>query len=421
MHILQPPLLSYNEFFHLDEHDRLHMVLQAINAEDLLKVLDDEHQLGNVQYKARSLWSCLIAGVVYQIPEIAELRRNLSSNPYLRFVCGISASRIPSQSTFSRFLGRLARHQDLLQACIDDLVRRFACLAPGFGQTVAVDSTDVVAYSRGPKQGAADPDARWGVKGSKEGQSKGKVGRSFHKDNKYHWFGYKLHLLVDALYEIPIGFEVTGANEADTTHFEPLLQERDRLLPQVQLKVGIADAGYDSKANCLAVRQRGGVPIIPLNLGGEKAPPGITNSQGTPLCPVGLPMVYWGRDGDYLKYRCPQVAGKLCCLLDHQATDRCSLSDYKLVIKLKMDDDPRRYVPVPRETKKWKKLYRLRSAVERVNSRLKAHLALDELRVRGIGKVRCRLSLSVLVMLAVAVAMAEHQELDQARRLVRAA
>ena len=226
---------------------------------------------------------------------------------------------------------------------------------------------------------------------------------------------------MDALYEIPIGFEVTGANEADTTHFEPLLKERDRLLPQVQLAAGMADAGYDSKANCLAVRQRGGVPIIPLNLGGEKAPPGITNSQGTPLCPIGLPMVYWGRDGDYLKYRCPQVGGKLCCLLDHQATDRCSLSDYKLVIKLKMDDDPRRYVPVPRETKKWKRLYRLRSAVERVNSRLKAHLGLDELRVRGIGKVRCRLSLSVLVMLAVAVAMAEHQELDQARRLVRAA
>jgi transposase, IS5 family len=421
MHILQPPLLSYNEFFHLDDHDRLHLVLEAINAEALLKVLDDEHQLGNVQYSARSLWSCLIAGVVYQIPEVAELCRHLSSNPYLRFLCSISASRIPSQSTFSRFLSRLAQHQDLLQACIDDLVGRFARLAPGFGETVAADSTDVVAYSRGPKEDAADPDAHWGVKGSKGPKSKSKGGRSFHKDNKYHWFGYKVHLLVDAIYEIPIGLELTAANEADTTHLEPLLKERDRVLPEVKLKAVLADAGYDSKANCMAVRNRGAVPIIPLNLGGEKAPPGITNSQGTPLCPIGLPMVYWGRDGDYLKYRCPQVAGKLCCLLDHQATDRCSLSDYKLVIKLKMDDDPRRYVPVPRETKKWKRLYRLRGAVERVNSRLKEHLALDELRVRGIGKVRCRLSLSVLVMLAVAVAMAERQQLDKARQLVRAA
>jgi hypothetical protein len=86
-----------------------------------------------------------------------------------------------------------------------------------------------------------------------------------------------------------------------------------------------------------------------------------------------------------------------------------------------MDDDPRRYVPVPRETKKWKRLYRLRGAVERVNRRLKEHLQLDELRVRGIAKVRCRLGLSVLVMLAVAVGMAERKKLTQARQLLRAA
>jgi IS5 family transposase len=78
-------------------------------------------------------------------------------------------------------------------------------------------------------------------------------------------------------------------------------------------------------------------------------------------------------------------------------------------------------VPVPRETKKWKRLYRLRGAVERVNSRLKEHLLLDELRVRGINKVRCRLGMSVLVMLAVAVGMAERKELTQARQLLRAA
>jgi hypothetical protein len=83
MHILQPPLLSYNEFFYLDEHDRLHLVLEAIDAEALLKVLDDEHQLGNIQYSARTLWSCLIAGVIYQIPEVAPhgYRRHLLSNP----------------------------------------------------------------------------------------------------------------------------------------------------------------------------------------------------------------------------------------------------------------------------------------------------------------------------------------------------
>jgi hypothetical protein len=190
MHIVQPPLLSYNEFFYLDKHDRLHLVLEAIDAETLFKTLDDEHQLRNIQYSARTLWSCLIAGVVYQITEVAphSYRRHLISNPYTRacdqalgtgmlFLCGLSSFRVPSQSTFSRFLSRLVEHQDLLQGCIDDLVQRFARLALGFGERVAVDarardrasgtsSTDVAAYSRGTKEGAApcgvwpDPDAR---------------------------------------------------------------------------------------------------------------------------------------------------------------------------------------------------------------------------------------------------------------------
>lgn len=419
MHIVQPPLLAYNDFFQLEQHDRLRLVLETLNAEALLKVLADEQR--ESEHTARSLWSALIAGVVYRLPSVAELRRHLASNPYLRFVCGINPAHIPSESTFSRFLGRLVEHEDLLQACIHDLVCRFAQLAPGFGQRIAVDSTHIHAYARSKNKNSADPDARWGVKGAPEGKGKGKKGQSYTKDGKYHWFGYKLHLLVDVVYEIPIAFTVTAANKADTKYFEPLLEERDRLLGGVNLELGIADAGYDSRENCLAVRRRGGVPIIPLNLRAENSPEGITNALGTPLCLIGLPMVYWGRDGNYLKYRCPQVTGKICCLVDHQATNRCSLSPYKLVVKLNMDDDPRRYVPIPRQTKKWGRLYRLRGAAERVNSRLKEHLILDELRIRGIAKVRTRLALNVLVMLAIAVGMAERQRLDKARSLLRAA
>ncbi|MBW2053885.1 MAG: transposase, partial [Deltaproteobacteria bacterium] len=30
------------------------------------------------------------------------------------------------------------------------------------------------------------------------------------------WFGFKLHLMVDADYELPVGYEVTKASVADT-------------------------------------------------------------------------------------------------------------------------------------------------------------------------------------------------------------
>lgn len=431
MYIIQPPLLSFNEFFQLDSSDRLHLVLETIDAEKLLWAIDADSSAGPKGYPARVLWSALIAGVVYRHPTIAELIRNLRSNPYLRLVCDIhSTDAIPSASTFSRFLSRLVRHEHLLDKCIDDLVKRFAALAPGFGESVAGDSTDVHAYSKGKKVGASDPDASWSAKGSKEGPSKrqkGKGGKEEKgkkkaKEDLYWWFGYKVHLLVDTRYEVPIAVIVTTAKEADTNYLRPLLDKRNQLLPGVSLKDTEWDGAYDSTENIKAITGRGAFPIIPFNPGGEKTPPGITNTLGTPLCPTGLTMTFWGRDGDYLKYRCPQEAtGLFSCLLDHKGTDRCSLSPYGLVVKLNMKDDPRRYVPVPRETKKWKRLYKKRTASERVNSRLKENLLLDDLKVRGLPKVKVRIGLNLLVMLAIAVGMAERDRLKDCRRIISCA
>ena len=173
MYIVQQPLFDFNDFFTLDESDRLILVLKTIDAEHLLRVLEGQDYVGRTGFHARVLWNALIAGVVYSIPSVAELRRNLLSNPYLRFVCGMtSAANVPSESTFSRFLTRLIEQESLLDQCFDDLVRRFAALAPGFGEDVAADSTDIHANARFRKSGCADPDATWSAKGSKEASSK---------------------------------------------------------------------------------------------------------------------------------------------------------------------------------------------------------------------------------------------------------
>ena len=431
MYIVQQPLFDFNEFFALDQSDRLVLVLKTINAEHLIRALQGEDDVGPTGFHARVLCSAMIAGGVYRIPTVAELRRNLLSNPYLRFVCGIAnAGNVPSESTFSRFLTRLIEHEDLLDQCIDDLVKRFAVLAPGFGEDVIADSTDIHAYARYTKSGSADPDATWGAKSTKEASSKrGKKGNPPSEasqdgdkaKNKYWWFGYKLHLLVDAKYEVPIAALVSTAKEADTTQLKPLLKKRDELLADTALELVVCDGAYDSKSNILAITERGAIPIIPLNPRNEKEPPGITNTLGTPLCPIGLPMMFWGRDGHYLKYRCPEKSKLFCCLKEHQAVFRCSTSEYGLVVKLDMRDDPRRYVPVPRETKKWERLYKMRTGVERVNSRLKENLILDELRVCGMKKVKARVGLNLLVMLAIAVAMAEQNRPEDCRRIITCA
>jgi len=125
-------------------------------------------------------------------------------------------------------------------------------------------------------------------------------------------------------------------------------------------------------------------------------------------------MVYWGRDGRYLKYRCPDALGRTKC------TDRfrCTPSSYGYVLKLPIGDDARRHPPVPRETKKWERLYRLRSAVERVNSRVKDLLGLRRVTLRRIAKVTVRCAFSLLVMLGSAVGMAQRSRFRELRALV---
>ena len=97
---------------------------------------------------------------------------------------------------------------------------------------------------------------------------------------------------------------------------------------------------------------------------------------------------------------------------------RCTSSPYGYVLKLPIAQDVRRHPPVPRESKKWERLYKMRTAVERVNSRVKNLLGMNKITLRGITKVTVRSALSLLIMLASAVSMANEQKYDQIRSLV---
>ncbi|MCK9927638.1 transposase, partial [Frankia sp. Mgl5] len=61
------------------------------------------------------------------------------------------------------------------------------------------------------------------------------------------WFGYKLHLIVDATYELPVTFKVTKASASDITEGHELLHQMQERQPEI-LKTAetmAADRGYD--------------------------------------------------------------------------------------------------------------------------------------------------------------------------------
>lgn len=90
----------------------------------------------------------------------------------------------------------------------------------------AVISGIVFQHPLHDEQKSADPDGRrdtdadWGRKiyigGRKDGTTWEKVVK---------WFGYKLHLLVDSVYELPLALEIDKASSSDMKHLTTLVED----------------------------------------------------------------------------------------------------------------------------------------------------------------------------------------------------
>jgi transposase, IS5 family len=380
-----------------------------------------EHWTGRKGYSARGMWSALIAGLINQCHTLVSIVRLLERDKDIRLVCGFSKDDMPGEDALGRFLNKLAKHTDLFEECLKNMVDKLRELLPGFGDKLAIDSTDILAYSNGRRQNPSDPDAHWGAKKKGNAKTEGHIdGKGDQKGKSkepavYYWFGYKLHLIVDALYEIPLAFTLTPANESDMNQMKPLLQKIGADKKKTQAKVVICDKGYDSQDNNTYIyKDCKAVPIIPIRERKDAQLPDICNAKGTPICSCGLAMAYWGRDGNYLKYRCPHVLGKEKC----KSRFRCTPSPYGYVVKLPISADVRRHPPVPRESKKFQRLYKMRTTAERVNSRVKGILGLNKISVRGIAKVTVKSALSLLLMQAIAVSMAQDHNYKGIRSLV---
>jgi len=287
-----------------------------------------------------------------------------------------------------------------------NLASELARELPEFGQIVAVDSTDIDAWSNGSKKPASDPDATWSAKRGKNGQPD-------------WWFGYKLHLLCDATHEIPIAFKVTTAARHDSKEIIPLLEKTVDATPDGP-KYVLADAGYDTKrVHREIVEDFGGIPIIKLNLHGKKPDDiydELTDWEGKPYCMNGFAMVATGFDESTseLIYGCPELFGQAECTWLDKCTDPS-----KQEVRIKIRNDYRRFCQVARGSRKWDILYSLRGSVERVFGRLKGFRALDCVTLRGLDKVELHCLLSIIVMQAMALGKARQGSLVAIRNNVR--
>lgn len=386
------------------QETKLEMVLSQIDVSKLAKSLRKTSEIrGPKGYEPESLIYSLIAMQVEKIQTIKDLVSQLRQNPVLRYSCGFDVlGKVPSESTFSRFIDRLTKTEELKQL-FHELVLKAKNLNIIDGDSVAIDSTKLDSYeATKPKKSIVDDgtNPNWGMKKDTNG-------------NNIRWFGWKLHILCDSKSELPLDVLVTPASIYDGTVAIPLIEQflntyGDAFKPSYYSM----DSGYDFEYIYSDIIDRfNGIPIIAYNPRRSYAPPVGLDENFDPICSAGYKLIYWGKDGDYLKFRCPHALGKCNCPF---GMNWCSSSNYGYTLKVNYKENPRLYGYPLRSSSQWKKQYDKRTSVERCNSRLKEYLNLDNIRSKGIKKAKVHALLNCISLVAGTIALNISKSLSKA-------
>lgn len=410
MYLLQPSLFSFEELLKFEPETRLQKVLSVLDLSPALIVVK-RAVVGPKGHSIGPMIRALVAKQLEQIPTVAALVKRLSKDLQFRHQCGFSLSKsIPSEATFSRLIKKLAatdevnKTNSVLQEIFDNLVKNAKDMGLIDTECIALDSSKIDAYekARPKKDLQGDKTANWGAKRDTHG-------------NQISWFGYKAHIAVDCKSELPVALMVTPANTHDAKMAIPLIElVNQSLVDAKKPKYYAMDMGYDSKEIYSTVMNNfKGQAIIPINPRRAKDHPEGHDFDGTPICSMGQRMVYWGSDkvAGTNKYRCPHVMGKYNC---PHGSAWCSQSSYGLVVKTKVQDDPRMNCLPARGTRNWQNMYNKRTSVERCFGRLKQHLGANSIRTRGLDKVTLHITLSCIALLAGSIAVAKTKSVDLA-------
>jgi transposase len=437
--IAQKQIFSWKNIENIGDLERLKLVLDYTPDEKIISILEKERKNGRDKYPIEPMWNSILAGVIYQHISIESLRRELQRNGELRELCGFEGAAgidaVPTSSAYSRFLRNLIRHNKEINAMFKDLVKRLTELLPDFGEMLAIDGKAISSLANGKKNSEtkskdcrSDVDANWG---KKEYKGKNQDGTNYKK--VVSWFGYKLHLVVDANYELPIAFKLTKASVAEQPVAHEILNDLNETHPEIikRCKTLSGDKGYDTiKLNTELHDEYGIKPVIDIrNLwkDGEETRllPGkeniVYNYKGDVFCVclvsgVQRMMAYGGfeKDRGTLKYICPAKSYGITCA-------GCKKCPVRKSIRIDIDIDRRVFTPIARSSYTWKRMYKKRTSVERVNSRIDVSFGFENHYIRGQAKMQMRCGLALCIMLALAYGRIKENQKLLMRSLVKAA
>ncbi len=395
MYIRQQTLFSFEEILKFQKETQLELIFAQLDLSEIANKLGkSSYSRGPKGYCVMDLLYAKIAMQIERIPTVKDLVKKLKENPILRYNCGFEVlGNVPSESTFSRFMDKLSE-SDELSALFRKIVLQAKALGVIDGCNGSLDSTKLSSYEASvPKSKIIDDgtNPNWGMKRDTNG-------------NNIRWFGWKLHVLCDSKSELPMEVLVTPANVYDGTQALPLIEAfKKSYADAFETKYYTMDSRYDFESNYRSIIQDyKASPIIAYNPRGSKTPLEGMNDHFKPICSAGYPLTYYGVDGDYLKFRYPHITGHCDCPF---GSNWCSSSNYGYTTKINWKQDPRHYGYPHRGSKEWQKLYNTRTSVERMFSRMKDYLNLDNIRSKGILKAKAYALLNCIALVAGTIAV----------------
>ncbi len=418
------PLFAWDALEDSPSLQSLRLLLESIPDHELLDSLRTARGKGRDDYPVEVLWGTLLLAIALRHVSIDACLEELRRNPALRLLVGIEAEdKVPGPDNMSRFLATLGEepHLSHLRQVFDAQVSRLGAVIADFGKDTAGDSTGLAGRAAlSEKLRAAE---------MAQGLPQPSGGRKEYKDGDgnitkvVEWFGYKLHLLVDVKHEVALAYHITDTKAGDNERIEDLVSQARQNLPPDRLKTLAYDKAADDGAVHTFLHEEGITPVIqnrnfkleePEKVLGGSTPLNIVYDQaGTVYCydcvspqPVRHPMAYIGREPQRgtLKYRCPARHGGWNC----PSEARCNGErKYGLTVRVKQDVDLRRFPSLPRATKRFERLYAGRTAVERVNGRLKVFWGIDDGQVFGARRFHSHVGAVMIVHLAFATLLAQ--------------
>jgi hypothetical protein len=323
---------------------------------------------------------------------------------------------IPGPHNLSRFLDLLGRPEPLqaLRGVFDALVKELGAVVTDLGRHTAGDTAAL--------RGKAKKDPQAVQQEIDEGLPQPSGGKKEYTDDEghlvkvYEWFGYKLHLLVDVRHEVALAYHVSDTKRGDNEGVEALVEQAEANLGGGRIETLAYDKAADDSEVHETLHEHGIKPVIqvralwkeeqerPLRVG----LPVVYDEAGTAFChdtvsdpPVKKQMACIGyeKGRETVKYRCPALHAGLPC----PSLEKCNAGkSYGLTVRIKCDEDLRRFPPIGRATKQFERRYKGRTAVERVNGRLKLFWGVDDGNVSGSRRFHAHVGVVMVVHVALA-------------------